>query len=349
TETAAFWKRPGVDPAKISTEVFLLPAAASFEKEGSVTNSSRWSQWRYKAVKPPGEAEDDLWMMNKLALKLKELYTREGGPNAEAITKLTWDYGDPPDVHKVAKEINGYDLTTKKLMAGFAALRDDGTTSCGNWLYCASYTEDGNMAARRDLTPDPFGIGLYPRWAWAWPMNRRIIYNRASVDLDGNPWDKEHPVIRWNAEGKKWDGDVADGAAVPMSQGGSYPFIMTAEGHARLFASGMAEGPFPESYEPWESPVANQISKQQSNPIFRIWRPQEKGTPDKFPIVGTTYRVSEQWQAGQMTRNLPWLVELMPEPFVEMSEELAAEKGIRNGERVTIETARGKVTMVAMV
>lgn len=350
TETCNFWKRPGADPAKINTEVFVFPALGSFEKEGSVTNSGRWMQWRYKAAKGPGDAENDLWMVNKLMLKLKELYVQEGGPNADAIVRMAWNYGDPSDVHKVAKEINGYDLTTGKLVPGFAALKDDGTTSCGNWIYSASYTEDGNMAARRDLTPDAFNVGLYPKWAWSWPVNRRIIYNRASVDLNGEPWDKEHPVIWW--KDGKWTGDVVDGNYPPMAvdpEKTRYPFIMTAEGVARFFAQGMTDGPMPESYEPWESPVSNQMSKQQNNPIFRIWRPAEQGTPDRFPIVCTTYRVCEHWQAGQMTRNLPWVVEMMPEPFIEISEELAQEKGIGNGEKVIIESARGSVKMVAVV
>lgn len=348
TETANFWQRPGANPAAIGTEVFLLPALASFEKEGSITNSGRWMQWRYKAADGPGEAMEDLWMLTELALRLKALYASEGGPHAEAITNLTWDYGTPhPDVHEVAKEINGYDLTTGKLLPSFGKLKDDGTTISGNWLYCASYTEDGNMAARRDPTPGPFNVGLYPKWAWCWPVNRRIIYNRASVDLDGVPWDKEHPVIWWR-DGS-WEGDIPDGGAAPMNQGGYYPFIMKAEGHSRIFGPGMADGPLPEHYEPWEAPVDNMMSGQQNDPAFKIWRPEEQGTPDRYPIVCSTYRVSEHWQGGQMTRNLSWLVELMPEPFVEMSEELAAEKGIVNGEKVIVETTRGEVNMVAMV
>jgi formate dehydrogenase-N alpha subunit len=361
TETMEFWKAPGVDSSKINTEVFVLPARGSFEKEGSVTNSSRWMQWRYKSADGPGEAEDDLWMMNKLMLKLKELYSKESGPNAEAITRMNWNYGDPPDVRKVAKEINGYDVTTGKQIDGFANLKDDGTTACGEWVYCGSYVEPdaepkapipGNRASRRDLTPDKFNIGLYPGWAWCWPVNRRIIYNRASVDLNGDPFDKEHPVIQWNpTKGGTggWDGDISDGGAKPVAQGGQNPFIMTAEGVARLFASGMADGPMPEFYEPWESPVSNQLSRQQINPICKVWRPNEQGKADKYPIVGTTYRVCEQWQAGQMTRNMPWLNEMMPEPFVEMSEELAKERGIVNGDKVTVESARGKVTMKAVV
>jgi formate dehydrogenase major subunit len=351
TETANFWQRPGVNKADIKTEVFLLPALNSFEKEGSVTNSGRLSQWRYKAADGPGVAMDDLWMMDWLARKLMEMYASEGGPNAEAISRLSWNYGhEHPDVHAVAKEINGYDLTTGKLLPSFTKLMDDGTTSSGNWLYCASYTEDGNMAARRDSTPDPFNIGLYPKWAWCWPVNRRIIYNRASVDLYGEPWDKEHPVIWW--QGDKWVGDVPDGGWPPMAvdpEKTKYPFIMKPEGHARFFGPGMAEGPLPEHYEPWESPVSNVMSKQQNNPAFKVWRPDEQGTPDKYPIVCSTYRVCEHWQGGQMTRNMPWLIEMQPEPFVEMSEELAAEKGITNGEKVIVESTRGQVHLVAVV
>ncbi len=353
TETMDFWQRPGVDPKNIKTEVFVLPALASYEKEGSVSNSSRWMQWRYKAANGPGEAEDDLWIANKLMIELRELYGKEGGPVAGAITDMAWNYGDIPSPHTVAKEINGYDLTTGKLVANFVGLKDDGTTSCGNWLYSGSYTEAGNMAARRKLTPDTFNIGLFPEWSWCWPLNRRIIYNRASVDLDGNPFDTKHPVIKWNpAKGAAggWDGDIADNAAPPQSaETGVLPFIMVPDGQAKLFGPGMAEGPFPEAYEPWESPVTNEASKQQSNPIFKIWRPEEKGTPDQFPIAATTYRVVEHWQAGQMTRNLPWLVEMQPEPFVEMSEELASDKGIANGDKVIVESKRGSVTMVALV
>jgi len=351
TETADFWKRPGVNPSNINTEVFLFPAKNSFEKEGSVTNSSRWSQWRYKCADGPGEAEDDLWMLTEIYRRLKKLYAEEGGPNAEAITKLTWDYGaGHPDVHAVAKEINGYDLTTGKLLPSFTKLKDDGTTISGNWLYCASYTEDGNMATRRSLDDGPYNIGLYSGWAWCWPVNRRIIYNRASVNLNGEPWDKEQPVIWW--KGGKWTGDVPDGGWPPIAvdpEKTRWPFIMKPEGHARLFGAGMAEGPLPEHYEPWEAPVQNIMSKQQNNPAFKIWRPEEQGTPDKYPIVCSTYRVCEHWQGGQMTRNMPWVIEAMPEPFCEMSVELAQEKGIANGEKVIVESTRGQVTVVALV
>ena len=360
TETANHWKRPGVNPANIKTEVFLLPAKNSWEKEGSVTNSGRWSQWRYKCADGPGEADDDLWMQTEIYRRLNELYASEGGPNAEAITKLTWDYGaGHPDVRAVAKEINGYDLTTGKLMATFGKLKADGTTTSGNWLYCHSYVEPdlepdapipGNRASRRDLTPGPFDIGLYPKWAWCWPVNRRIIYNRASVDLNGVPWDKEHPVVWW--QDGKWVGDVPDGGWPPIAvdpEKTKWPFIMKPEGVSRLFGFGRADGPLPEHYEPWESPVENIISGQQINPAIKIWRPEERGDPSKYPIACSTYRLSEHWQGGQMTRNMPWVIEAQPEPFCEMSEELAAEKGIANGDRVIVESARGEVNVVALV
>ena len=353
TETASFWKAPGVDSATVNTEVFLLPAAASMEKEGSITNSGRWGQWRYKAVEPPGEAKTDAEIISSTVIRLKELYAAEGGPNSEGIANLTWDYGEHPDSAVVAKEINGSDLTTGKLLSSFGKLKDDGTTISGNWLYCGSYTEDGNMMARREST-DVSGIGLYLGWAWCWPVNRRILYNRASVDLNGKPWDSEHPVITWDAIAEKWVGDVPDGGWPPMAVdpvNTKRPFIMKPEGVARIFGMGLADGPFAEHYEPWESPVDNAMSGTQNNPAIIIWDSEMdyKGSPAEYPIVATTYRVTEHWQTGSMTRNLPWLNELMPELFVELSEELAQEKGIENGGKVTVESARGEVTAVAIV
>jgi len=347
TETATFWKRPGVDPKSIKTEVFMLPACASYEKEGSVANSGRWAQWRYKAIDPPRDAEDDLWMVVQLMNKLRALYGKEGGPNAEAITKLAWDYGDHPSPHQVAKEINGYDLATGKLITNFVSLKDDGTTSSGNWLFSGSYNETGNLMARRD-NKDTSGIGLYSNWAWSWPLNRRIIYNRASVDLNGNPFDPKRTVVKWDPAKKAWSGDVIDGFGA-NSPTEIYPFIMQVEGMGRLFGVSMGDGPFPEHYEPWESPAKNLLSGTQLNPAAKVWRPQEQGTPDKFPYVCSTYRVSEHWQGGAMTRNLPWLNELFPGMFVEIGDELAAEKGIKNGQKVIVESARGQVTGVAIV
>lgn len=346
TETAAHWKRPDIDPAEISTEVFLLPAAASFEKEGSISNSGRWVQWRYKAAEPPGEARDDLWIIAHLGSRLKELYAAEGGPNAAVIEDLTWDYGDHPSPEQVAREINGYDLATGKLVTGFPKLKDDGTTSSGCWIYCGSFTEDGvNLTARRN-NEDKSSIGLFSGWAWSWPMNRRIIYNRASVDLQGQPWNPERAVIRW--DGEKWVGDVPDGGYPPMAVDPAktkLPFIMKADGRGALFGPGLVDGPLPEHYEPWESPVRNLLSSTQTDPILASWIKDARlrGDPGRYPIVATTYRLSEHWQAGQMTRNLPWLVELFPQMFVEISEELAAERGLRNGDLAVIETARGAI------
>jgi formate dehydrogenase major subunit len=351
TDTSVFWKRPGVNPADNKTEVFLLPASAHFEKEGSVTNSGRWMQWRYKGADSPGDALPDLDIMNELGLKIKELYAA-GGKYADGINGMTWGYGHPADPHMVAKEVNGYDIASGKLLVSFGKLKDDGSTSSGNWLYCASYTENGNMAARRDLDDGPFNVGLHPKWAWCWPVNRRVIYNRASVDLNGIPWDKDHPVVWW--KDGKWVGDVPDGGWPPMAVDPAktkYPFIMKPEGHARLFGMGRADGPFPEHYEPWESPVNNIMSGTETNPTFLkgASADSQKGDKAQYPYVATTYRVVEHWQAGAMTRNLPWLVELMPDMFVEISEELAAEKGIANGHKLIVESARGKVDAVAVV
>ena len=378
TETANFWQRPVtndtkelVDPSKIKTEVFMLPAAASMEKEGSITNSGRWMQWRYKAVQSDGEAKSDLEILDKLYKAIKGHYTNLGGQLPGPIVDMNWDYGPgkEPDVHIVAREINGYDLTTGKLLKSFGSLQADGSTSSGNWLYCASYTEAGNMAARRNGI-DTSDIGLYLEWAWCWPVNRRIIYNRASVNMKGEPWDKQHPVIKFKGlavDGKYissgWAGDIPDGGWFPlMNPDGSlradakYPFIMKPEGHARIFGFGRADGPFPEHYEPLESPLdKNPMGhSKRVNPAVRLWHKENPevnpvGTPDNFPIVATTYRVSEHWQAGAMTRNLKWLGELMPDVFVELSPELAEEKGIKNGERIHVKTARGILGGTAIV
>jgi formate dehydrogenase major subunit len=373
TETCAFWQEPGLNPAEINTEVFVLPAAASYEKDGSVVNSGRWSQWRWKAIDPPGEAMADLEIIKDLMVRLISMYEIEGGAVPEPITQLRWKgwydanplpRGADSLTDLVSREINGWAETEIKnedgsvkykegeLMATFGHLLADGSTSSSNWLYTQSYNEkDGNRQKWRDnVDYHPAGIGLYSKWSWCWPVNRRIIYNRASVDLDGNPWDPEDYVIRWTGPETKWKGDVPDGGWPPMNMEGTrYPFIMKPEGHAHIFGPGRADGPFPEHYEPLESPVANLFSGTQVNPAVTVWRPNEIGTPDEFPIVATTYRVTEHWQAGQMTRNLPWLVELMPQMFIEMSEELAAEKDIEAGDLVTVRSKRGSIQAVAIV
>ena len=372
-ETGDFWRGPGMDPKKIKTEVFMLPCAFSFEKEGSVTNSGRLMQWRNKAVDPPGEARPDSEIITDLYFRIKELYEQEGGPLKEAITKMTWNYGPSVidgrlihvDIHAVAKEINGYFLEDKVDQASkrefkkgdpvpaFAFLQDDGSTSSGNWLYCNSYAEKGNMAARRGIK-DPSGIGLYSEWAWSWPVNRRIIYNGASVDLKGVPWDAKRPVITW--DGTKWTGDVPDGVGNPGS--GRPPFIMKPDGVASIFGPGLVDGPFPEHYEPVESPLAkNVMSPQMNNPVIKRWDRPGVGTEMDtvrsadpiFPIVCTTMRVSEHWQSGVMTRWQPWLVEMEPALFVEISVQLAREKGIKSGDQIFIKSARGQAEAIAMV
>jgi len=357
TETASFWEDSDLAKASaIETEVFLLPAAASFEKEGSIINSGRWAQWRYKAVEPLGEAKSDLWILNALYLKIKELYEKEGGAYPEPIINLNWDYGDDePDVHQVTKEINGYDTKTGKQLPSFAELRDDGSTASGNWLYCGSYTEAGNMMMLRELD-DSTEIGLYPRWAWCWPINRRILYNRASCDAQGKPNNPEKRVIWWT--GTEWTGDVPDYGKTILPEKNVGPFIMTPEGRARLFGKGLVDGPFPEHYEPLESPVKNLLSNVQNNPVINFSRSiNGSSTPvalttediEKYPIIATTYRLTEHWQAGQMTRNSPWLVELRPKMFVEISKSLAEKKDIKSGDEVRVISARGEITAYANV
>jgi formate dehydrogenase major subunit len=366
-ETGSFWKGPGMNPKQIKTEVFMLPCAASMEKEGSISNSGRWMQWRYKAANPPGEAKPDGDIIYELFKKVRALYQKDGGALPDPIFNLKWDYETNGhfDIHTVAKEINGYFLediaehpVDKKpykkgtLVPNFVYLLDDGRTSCGNWLYSASYTEAGNMAARRKKT-DPTGLGLYPEWSWCWPLNRRIIYNRASVDLDGNPRNPNRPLLKWDAANKRWVGDVPDNAVPPMGTEGAYPFIMKPDGLAALFGPGLKDGPFPEHYEPLECPIEkNLMSNQRINPVVKIF----EGGPDKFltcdpryPFVCSTYRVTEHWQTGVLTRWLPWLIEAEPQMFCEMSLELGKLREIKNGDRVLVETHRGKLEAVAMV
>ncbi len=392
-ETGSFWKGPDMNPKDIQTEVFLLPCASSVEKEGSITNSGRMAQWRNKAIEPIGQSMPDSEIMNELYFRVKSLYQKEGGKYPASVVNLTWNYGEKDasskvkkvDINNVAKEINGYYLedvydrkaTPPKLLgkkgelcATFVHLQDDGSTSCGNWIYSQSYTQkEGkiiNMMARRGKK-DINGLGLFPEWAWCWPVNRRIIYNRASVDLHGRPWDPKRPVIAWNATKpdpvtKKpgvWEGDVPDGPAPPMAaEGGKYPFIMMAEGKGALFGPGLADGPFPEHYEALECPLEeNLMSKQRINPTIKLFYSKESGVPEdvyfscnvKYPFVATTYRVSEHWQTGVMTRHEPWQLELVPQIFVEMSEELAKDKGIGSGDKVIVSSGRGKVWAIAWV
>jgi formate dehydrogenase major subunit len=387
-ETGSFWKGPGVNPKDIQTEVFLLPACSSVEKEGSLSNSGRWAQWRYKAIEPIGESWPDGEIMNELYFRVKTLYQKQSGRFPEPIVNLTWNYGEKDasgkvkevNIHNVAKEINGYYLedvydktqTPPKLLgkkgdlcASFVHLQADGSTSCGCWIYSQSYTQkEGkiiNMMARRGKK-DPTGLGMYPEWAWAWPVNRRIIYNRASVDPQGKPWDAKRIVVKWDPvkedpASKKpgtWVGDVPDGPAPPMAtEKGKLPFIMMATGVGALFGPGMAEGPFPEHYEALECPLEeNMMSKQRINPTIKLFTEKEDAffsCDMRYPYVATTYRVSEHWQTGVMTRHVDWQLEMQPQMFVEMSQELAREKSIGNGDKVIVKSGRGEVWAIAMV
>ncbi len=377
-ETASFWKGPGMDPKKIKTEVFFLPCAASMEKEGSISNSGRWAQWRYKAQNPVGQAKPDGDIIFELFNEIRNLYKKPGGAFPDPIMKLNWNYATNHafDPHLVAKAINGYftkdvtigDKTYKKgdLVPAFAMLKDDGSTSCGTWIYCQSYNQDGNNMARRDKADDS-GIMLYPKWAWAWPVNRRIIYNRASVDPTGKPWNPKKPVIEFVGEVKdgkyttqKWKGDIPDGPWYPLKnpdgtprEDGKLPFIMKTDGMGALFGPGLKDGPFPEHYEPLECPVEkNPFSAQLNNPVavsFTTSKDAIKTCDPRFPFVCTTYRVTEHWQTGVLTRWLPWLIEAEPQMFVEMSEELAKNRNIQNGEKVIVESPRGSLEAVAIV
>ena len=375
-ETGSFWHGPGMDPEKINTEVFQLPCALSVEKEGSITNSGRWVQWRYNAAEPPGEARPDSWIINELYWRLKKLYEKESGTYPDPVVNLEWNYGEKDstgkivniDIHKIAQEINGYFTEDKlikgkvyrkgTLVPGFTYLQDDGSTSSGNWLYCGSYTEEGNLMQRRSKD-DPTELGLYPHWSWCWPLNRRILYNRASVDERGKPRNQKKSLISW--DGHKWIGDVPDGGWPPLNTQDKtkLAFIMKPHGVGSLFGPGLADGPFPEHYEPLESPLPeNPLSKKyRINPVVTLFYKDGKGVPEDiflthnslYPIVATTYRVTEHWETGVETRRMPWLLELIPQVFVEMSSELAQEKNIKNGDKVIVSSARSQLWTIAIV
>ncbi len=364
TETSDFWHQPGTDPAKVKTEVFLLPSAQRGEKDGTVSNSGRWHMWHYKAAEPLGQCKPMGGMVVEIMNAVRKLYQAEGGAFTEPVLKMDWPATYDPE--NVAKRINGFftkdvkigDKEYKKgqLVPGFPNLQADGSTSSLNWLYCGGYTEaEGNLAKRRDLSQTPMqaAINLYPKFSWAWPVNRRILYNRASVDKDGKPYNPAKAVIAW--EDGKWVGDVPDGGWPPMSSGkGKYPFIMHTEGHAQLYGPGREDGPLPEHYEPAETPVkAHGFSKQLNSPCYKRVDSDKDvlaaPADPRFPIVLTTYSMTEHWCGGGETRNTPPLLEAEPQQYVEMSPQLAKEKGIKNGDVVIVESARGQVQAVAMV
>ncbi len=348
-DSAEFWKAPGVEPSEIDTEVLYLPSTHWIERDGSFTNSGRWAQWKEKVIDPPPGVRSDTWILSELFWRVKELYQQEGGAYDKPIQHCTWNYLNPrePTLEELAKEINGYDESTGKLLSSFAELKDNGTTSSGNWLYCGSFTETGNHIAGRNPA-DPTGLGMHHGWGFSWPLNRRILYNRASADANGVPWDSARSGIRWN--GREWIGDVPDyGRTTPPGEKGA--FIMTEEGVARLYSTHLAEGPFPEHYEPAESPSANILHPSVAvNPAINWYdgvRETLAGADDDFPYACTVYRVVEREHF--VTSNVPYLVEAMPDFFVEVPEGLAQEKGIANADQVRVWSKRGSVQGTAIV
>lgn len=366
-ETAVFWREDiaalaGLKPEEIPTEVFMLPAANFAEKDGCFVNSARWIQWKWKAVDPPGEALPDQEIIGRLFLKIRELYEREGGVAPEPVRHLDWWYTHPssPSLEEVCRELNGWALREVRDAAGavilrpgqqlasFLHLQADGSTLSGNWLYIGMYTDAGNLTKRRSAA-DPSGLGRHPEWAFSWPANRRVMYNRASADGSGRPWDPSRPAIAW--DGQRWVGDVPDYRADSAPAASLGAFIMLPEGVARLFVPGqLAEGPWTEHYEPQESPVANPLHPQRSaNPVARPFTTpfDVLGSAEEYPIVCTTYRLTEHFH--YWTKHNPYTMQLQPEFFVEIPEDLAAEQGIANADMVRVTSARGSIEGRAMV
>jgi len=374
-ETAEFWASPGItddDKKNIKTEVYRLPGAGFAEKDGTFVNSARWLQWKWAAVPTPGDARLDHAILAQIFLKVRELYTRDKDkPETkfpDPILNLSWAYTNPssPSLTEVAKEINGKalaDLHDEKQtptdwkagqqLPGFAWLRDDGTTACGNWLYCGSWPDAGSNTQRRN-PDDPSNLGIHPTWGWSWPMNRRVMYNRASCNLEGKPWDPSRKQVWFNEATGKWAGnDVPDFKPDSNPKDHMGPFIMNPEGVARFFVplAPMADGPFPEHYEPIESPVKNPLHpNQSSSPVVKKFKSDmdKYGTPEQgFDVVCTTHRLTEHYH--YWTKNNPMNVQLVPEPFVEMSEALAKKLGIAGGDKVKVSSARSAYYCKALV
>lgn len=367
TESSEFWKNFGesnnVNPAEIQTEVFRLPTTCFAEEDGSIANSGRWAQWHWKGCDQPGEAMPDVEILSMIREEMHDLYKKEGGRGIESFEAMTWNYAQPhsPTSVELAKELNGYaledlydannNLIYKKgqLLNGFAHLRDDGTTTSGNWLYVGQWTEKGNQMANRDNS-DPSGLGCTVGWGFSWPANRRVLYNRASLDINGNPWDKHRQLIKWN--GKNWNWyDIADyGAQPPGSDAG--PFIMSSEGVGRLFAvDKINNGPVPEHFEPIESPIdTNPLHPNVvTDPTIRIYKEDREfiGSNKEYPFVATTYRLTEHFHSWTAQSALNIIAQ--PQQFVEIGEKLAAEKGIQKGDMVKVTSRRGYIKAVAVV
>jgi formate dehydrogenase major subunit len=342
----------------------MMPTTHWIEKDGSFVNSGRWMQWKDQVIPPQGNARHDHWILAVLFNRVKKLYQQQGGKFPDPIMALTVNYKDPikPTLDEIAQEVNGFDLTTGKRMATFANLKDDGTTAAGNWIYTGSYPDAGNLSARRaglqDIKAnDPTGLGFFPNWAWSWPLNRRVLYNRASADVNGKAWDSTRPGITWN--GTRWVGDVPDYPATmsPTDPKSWLPFIMNGEGVGRLFSTSMVDGPLPEHYEPMEAPVKNPLHPTQSeSPVAFLYTGGDGkygkvtntfGTVADYPYVATSYRLTEH--EHYVTQHVPLLAGLQPSPFVEIPEELAAQKSIKSGDRVRVRSKRGKIEVLALV
>jgi formate dehydrogenase major subunit len=376
TETASFWyespevQRGELRSEDIQTEVFLMPAAGHAEKEGTFTNTQRLLQWRQKAVDPPGDSRSENWFMYHLGVLLKEKARRDPRPRNAGLLALTWNYHTEGEHHEpvaeeVLQEINGYTWADRKLVPGFTSLKADGSTACGCWIYAGVFPKDGeNRADQRD-SKDFYGHG----WGFAWPSDRRIIYNRASARPDGKPWSERKKLVWWDEQARKWTGnDVPDfvatkppdyqppeGAEGDDALAGDKPFILHPDGLGWIWVpAGLKDGPLPAHYEPLESPVRNPMyPKRQSNPVadtrMRIGNEYATSPDSRFPFVLTTYRLTEHHTAGGMSRTLSHLAELQPELFCEISPELGEQLSIVPGEWVTIMTARGAIEAHALV